>query len=172
MHLTLAFLGETKPDRVAAITTALSRAAARVPPLHLTAAGLGCFPSAARARVLWAGVEGDTDGLGALQRQVAAGLHRLGHVIEARAFRPHVTLARSRTPIDEAGVEAVKALLARPYPPFGSWRALEVELIQSHLAQGGSRYTTIAAAPLLAEPARQPAAPVASFRSTWGVASR
>src|SRR5512134_624706 len=55
LHLTLRFLGDISSDRIDDLTAALAAAAASQAPLNLTVAGLGCFPSSRRPRILWAG---------------------------------------------------------------------------------------------------------------------
>jgi len=55
-HVTLAFLGGVDPAVLPRLRERLERAAGRHPALVLQAAGAGAFPSASRARVLWAGI--------------------------------------------------------------------------------------------------------------------
>ena len=62
-HLTLAFLGEVDEKLVGRLGPRLERAAAHHAPLSLSLGGAGAFPTAARARVLWTGVEGDREAL-------------------------------------------------------------------------------------------------------------
>src|SRR5262249_17380422 len=105
LHITLKFLGEVAEDRLRAGGRAPSgggpRPPAPAPPgghraLTLGARGLGAFPAARIARVIWAGVV-DGASLAALASDVEAALSTLGFSPEARAFRPHVTLGRVRS---------------------------------------------------------------------------
>ena len=88
MHVTLHFIGEADIEGVAA---ALASVRAAVPPL--TIEGVGQFPSAAGAITLWAGVRRSPALLG-LHAAVATALAGEGFRPEARAYVPHVTLAR------------------------------------------------------------------------------
>lgn len=97
-HLTLAFLGEVPPNRITELTSRLDRAAARTHPPAIALAGLGAFPCARRARVLWAGVHGDRDALTRLAERVNAAARGSGVPTEARGYRPHLTLAHARQP--------------------------------------------------------------------------
>ena len=60
--------------------------------------GLGAFPSAGRARVLWAGLDDDPGAIAAL---AAAARDALAHEFppETRAFSAHLTVARSDPPL-------------------------------------------------------------------------
>jgi RNA 2',3'-cyclic 3'-phosphodiesterase len=60
--------------------------------------GIGAFPRARRARVIWAGIDDPGGLLGALAADLAAGFEPLGYRAEKRAFTPHLTLARLRVP--------------------------------------------------------------------------
>ena len=101
-HLTLAFLGEVTEPVCARLVPRLERAAARRPRLSLSLGGAGAFPGAARARVLWTGVQGEPRALAALAGSVATGARRAGAPPpeEGRRFRAHLTLARCREPVD------------------------------------------------------------------------
>jgi RNA 2',3'-cyclic 3'-phosphodiesterase len=161
-HLTLAFLGEVTETAGKRLMPRLERAAARHSSLSLSLAGAGAFPGAARARVLWTGVQGDRRALGALADSVAAGARRAGAppTEERRRFQPHLTLARCREPVDVRAL--VENLSGHAGPP---WTAREIYLIRSHLPGTGSnglgrqdngrpRYETLGSWPL-----QVPAAP-------------
>src|SRR5579875_3756312 len=72
-HVTLAFLGEVDEAAVTPLLPRLERAAGRHPRLGLALAGAGAFPQAARARVLWSGLDGDRHELSALAAAHHAG---------------------------------------------------------------------------------------------------
>lgn len=130
-HLTLAFLGATEPTRVPGLLELLHDRPAAHGPMRLATGGLGGFPSAARARVTWLGVE-DPDGtLIALARDVRTALG-----LDATApFRAHITLARSRrAPVD------LRAWLASAATPSGSIEVDRIALMRSHLGGGPARH--------------------------------
>jgi 2'-5' RNA ligase len=111
--------------------------------------GAGAFPSAAKARVLWAGIQGDRRALGALAASVAAGARRAGAAppAERASYHPHLTLARTRDL--SSAVPLVDALAGF----VGSdWTADTIHLIQSLLRQN-PRYRVIGSWPLV--PTRQ-----------------
>jgi RNA 2',3'-cyclic 3'-phosphodiesterase len=110
IHLSLKFLGDVEETREPELRTALQRAAGtrgEPRPLTLQITGFGVFPDYHRPRVLWAGVTPEP-GLELLQHGVEQAFAPLGFPSEARAFRPHVTLARAARdakPRDFAGLE-------------------------------------------------------------------
>jgi RNA 2',3'-cyclic 3'-phosphodiesterase len=143
-HLTLAFLGDVAGPAAARLAPRLERAAARHRPFPLALAEAGAFPAAARARVLWCGLAGDRRALAALAASVARAATRAGAAPPdaGRPFRPHLTLARCRTPADVR--DLVTALRAYAGPP---WQVDRIDLIDSHPG-GQPRYTTIGSWPL------------------------
>jgi len=148
-HVTLAFLGEVNEQVGVRLMPRLERAAARHPTLLVSLRGAGAFPGAARARVLWTGVQDEPRGLAALAASVAAGARRAGAVPaeEGRRFQPHLTLARCRAPVDMRPlVDSLSGYTGTP------WTAGEIHLIRSHLPGGRAhdrpRYETLASWPL------------------------
>jgi 2'-5' RNA ligase len=143
-HVTLAFLGEVAEDVVPALNTRLERAAHRHPALGLSIEGAGAFPGPARARVLWAGIRTDQAALTALTRSVSAGARRVGAMAgeEGRRYRPHLTLARCREPVDVGViVEALGGFAGSP------WTARRIHLIRSRLHET-PRHVSIGSWPL------------------------
>ena len=95
-HLTLQFLGNRADvDAVAEVLAGLD-----VVPGVVRIGGAGAFPRASRGTVLWLGVAEGGAWLAQLADAVMTRTEPLGHERESRPFRPHLTLARSRTPAD------------------------------------------------------------------------
>jgi RNA 2',3'-cyclic 3'-phosphodiesterase len=138
-HVTLAFLGEVDEGSLVRLLPRLERAARRHLGFGLSLAGAGAFPAAARANVLWSGLSGDRKALGELAMSVSAGARRAGTPPpdEGRRYRPHVTLARCRAPVD---VRPVVATLAGYQGP--TWAVEEIYLIRS-TPGGQPRYETV-----------------------------
>ncbi|ABM80255.1 RNA 2',3'-cyclic phosphodiesterase [Hyperthermus butylicus] len=94
LHITLRFLGNIPLSLVDEIEKIIRDAKPRRVVIRIR--GVGAFPSPARPRVVWVGVE---EGEGAkelerLYREIERGLRRLGFKPEREEFVPHVTLAR------------------------------------------------------------------------------
>lgn len=93
-HLTLRFIGPCHPELVGALGDAVAEAVAEVPPFEFVPGGLGAFPSADRARVVWVGLARGADLVERLAAAVDGAATRLGLPTEARPLVPHITLGR------------------------------------------------------------------------------
>jgi len=92
MHITLRFAGDIDGRTADEFVSLL--AGIRSPPFTVSIHGIGAF-GGREPKVLWAGVEAP-DELDALARAHERAARGAGLEPEARAFRPHVTLARMR----------------------------------------------------------------------------
>lgn len=131
-HLTLAFYGEAD---LAERTRFVAEQARGHPALRLGLAGAGTFSG-----VLWAGVEGDVEALGAL----AMALRGSG---DDKPFHPHLTLARWKRRSAQRPARRVAASLADFRGP--RWQADDVVLMSSVRDHHGPTYTVEHRAPLV-----------------------
>ncbi len=148
IHLTLKFLGDVPEDLLPLVAGAMGKTAAAGEPLALRLAAAGCFPSAERPRVLWAGLDGDLERLARLHASIQDTMAELGFARESRGFTPHLTLARMRegTTPDELR-HLGSAVRALPVPRV-EFVAGEVALIRSDLMPSGAVYTILSTARL------------------------
>lgn len=148
-HVTLAFLAEVPDRRLDELVERLGRAAARRTPLAARLAGGGAFPNAARARVLWTGLEVDDPGRVELDRMATgarAAASRSGLEVAGQRFRAHLTVARLGSP---AEVTNWVRLLDDYRGP--AWHVDRLDLIASYLGEGPRkrpRYETYRSFPL------------------------
>jgi 2'-5' RNA ligase len=146
LHLTVKFLGEVAEDRIEAVAGAITSAVAGVGAFDAQIEGLGAFPSAARPRVVWAGVTAGAGTMADLAGRVDDALAALDFSREARPFAPHITLGRVREPGRmPALTEALHGAAGRG---FGRLPVARVSLMRSELSPRGARYTELAAASL------------------------
>jgi 2'-5' RNA ligase len=146
-HLTLAFLGQVRPELADAVVRVGEAATAGVPAARLRLEGAGAFPGGRRARVLWAGIGGDTDVLVRLAASLAAECKAAGLRFEERPLVPHLTLARFSTPgpVPAAALELVAGAAAAG----ADWEARELACYRSILGGSrGARYRVIREFPL------------------------
>jgi 2'-5' RNA ligase len=142
LHLTLRFIGEVDGPTAGQLAEALDRIEAEA--FDLALAGVGCFASRRRARVLWAAAEPEP-ALAHLYEKVESALVRAGCAPEGRKFKAHVTLARLKdSPRGRVGpwVEANNLFRAGPF------RADAFVLFSSTLGREGSVYAQEAVYPL------------------------
>ena len=146
LHLTLQFLGDITPAGVVGAAEAAGAAAGADAPFAITFAGLGAFPSAAAARVVWVGVARGADRLTALAKSLARALRDRGFSLDARPFAPHLTLARVRgtgRPPDVRGqTRALDQVM------LGDQSVRELIVVTSVLGQAGPTHTIVATVPL------------------------
>ena len=143
-HLTLRFLGDTPPERRDRLRGELEGSSLGSA-FALGFGGLGAFPRAERARVLWLGVEQGAAELGELAQQVESAVRRVGFAPETKPFRAHLTLSRIQPPCSIAAVLARGLQLAVRMP------VTEVVLFRRQLGGVPARYEPVARFPLVTE---------------------
>jgi 2'-5' RNA ligase len=149
LHVTLKFLGEVGPDRVAELDHALVPCVAAHGAPRLALAGVGAFPSPARARVVWLGVTEGAAALIDLASAIDRALAPLGVAPESRPFTVHLTLGRVRAP--RRGADLTTALAGLAGAAAGAWTPHAVVLYESHLRPDGAIHEARAEWPLGAE---------------------
>ena len=140
LHITLKFIGEVEAARVAALSRAAAAAVGGFSPFRLSIEVSGTFPPRGAARVLWLGVKDESGQLARLQRRLEQECEAAGFPGEPRAFKPHLTVARLRTPKDAHALS--EAHRQTPFGPF-HFEVSELLVIRSELGPGGSRYTPL-----------------------------
>jgi 2'-5' RNA ligase len=139
LHVTLKFLGEVAPERVAEVGDAL--ALVRMPQQVIAEfRGIGFFPDARRPSVAWVGIEpGGT--LSALAAKVNQALAVAGIPGEEKSFVPHLTIARFKE--TRLSKELRAEIEKRKSREFGTLVAGGFHLIESRRESSGAEYTTL-----------------------------
>jgi len=139
-HVTLKFLGSTWPRLVEWVTETVAEVALAGEPFESRVNGLGAFPSARRARVLWAGL----DDPGGRMARVAAGLEQAmarEFAPEKRGFTAHLTVARFEPPVP-LGEELDEAVASETFVVD------RLILYRSHLQRPAPVYESLGQFPL------------------------
>ncbi len=137
-HITLAFLGPVHAAAVPGLTERLTSVAVQSS-MSFPTGGLGVFPTPARARVAWYGVEDAGGRLAGFADDVARALD----LRVTQPFRAHVTLARARRrPVD------LRSWLVSASAPEGVLEVDRIALMRSHVGGGPARYETLSTVPL------------------------
>ncbi len=122
LHLTLAFIGETRDAE--AVMNALSQV--RIKPFRLSLSELGTFGD-----ILWAGMKGN-QGLSGAAKAVRDALDAAGISYDRKKFVPHITLIRKLS----GNWKQVRA-------PKGEMTVSKVSLFKSEQKDGKRVYTEI-----------------------------
>jgi 2'-5' RNA ligase len=109
-------------------------------PFELVVSGSGAFPPRGRPSVLWIGIEDPAGQLAILHRAIESECAALGFAKEARAYHPHLTVARLRQPQQSRPLASAHQNLSFSKRPF---TISEVVLFRSELLKQGSRHTAL-----------------------------
>ena len=152
IHVTLKFLGEVAPIQLESLSQLLINQAGKYSAFNLSVGGLGAFPSVAKPRVLWVGIQAPPT-LAILQKEIENESLQLGFPLEDRGFSPHLTLARinqnaSFEEIRSVGNSLTASVNSPTNQSLGSFLVGQIHIFRSDLQPGGAVYTRIGSAPL------------------------
>ena len=134
LHVTLRFFGEVDEAVAADLDAALASVA--MPSFEVSLQGVGAFGARDHMRAVWAGVA-ESEPLRRLAARCETVAKRCGLKAEARAFRPHLTLAYlNHAPELRAAAWVQNHNLLRSPP----WRVRGFGLYSSWRSAEGSRY--------------------------------
>ncbi|MFD1556795.1 RNA 2',3'-cyclic phosphodiesterase [Paraburkholderia silviterrae] len=134
LHLTVAFIGAMSFVQGETLAQRLAEHAAPLPPAPVTK--IECWPGRAQPRLMVA-VLAMSEAFTALDWRVRSLMGEVGLPLDARAFRPHITLARFARDARGAPPDGV----AQALPPL---RFTSLVLYSSTLARQGARYEALA----------------------------
>ncbi len=137
IHITLRFIGWIDEAKLPVAKEITKAVAATHQPAEIGPSGLGAFPRPSRARVIWLGLYDPAALLESAARDLDASFESLGVAAENRAFTPHLTLARLKTP---ARVDLDVELPRVPAP----FLVEQIDLYRSHMSPNGARYEKLA----------------------------
>jgi len=138
LHLTVTFIGQLPRETGTLLASGLQDLGAAIPPA--TVMKIECWPSRVRPRLMVA-VLAMSEAFVELDRRVRSLMHDMALPLDARAFRPHVTLARFAR-------DAESATLASDTPALAPLNFASLVLYSSTLARQGARYDALASVAL------------------------
>ena len=147
IHLTVVFMGNIKTEDIPAIEREIKQGCAGFDPFDISLKGLGFFPNARRPRVLWLGIECETERMSSLKTNLQERLRTYGVKEEKRKFRPHLTIGRFRK--SNRSSSLLEEIITRyeglesPVFPLG-----ELVMFKSKLTPKGAEYTKLVSWPL------------------------
>ncbi len=139
IHITVRFLGNITPDTAERIFEEMKKV--QFAPFDVRIHGVGAFPNARYARVLWAGITEGADQLRSIFNQLETGLSHLGFAPDPKGFSPHLTIARVRSGRNKA--ELGRWVDENADYEFGVVRAECLRLKKSDLTPKGPVYSTL-----------------------------
>ncbi len=140
-HITFRFLGEVSEVGYERFLAELDMADLGEP-FRVVLGGLGAFPRARNATVVWVGLSRGVERLHELADIAEEAAQTAGLPPNERPFRPHVTLSRVRPAQD------VSSLLDEAAVMDFEWRCDSIVVYASHLDRGGARYEPLETLPL------------------------
>ncbi|HEY1608295.1 MAG TPA: RNA 2',3'-cyclic phosphodiesterase [Paraburkholderia sp.] len=141
LHLTVAFIGALSFSQGDALAARLRARALPLAPAPVTQ--IECWPGNAHPRLMVATLA-MTDEFVALDWHVRTSMIESGLPVDARAFRPHITLARFARDASMVTLSYDAAAL----PPM---RFTSLALYSSALAKQGARYQALASVPVASD---------------------
>ena len=142
IHLTLKFFGNISENDIVNISGVVEKKTKDARPVTLNVKRVGAFPNFKRPRVMWIGISGEVEQLFFLQEEIDTGLETIGFQKETRAFRPHLTLGRIKSPREVEGL--AKIIEGGEGYTAGSFIAEGLTLFKSDLTPKGAIYTKLA----------------------------
>jgi 2'-5' RNA ligase len=140
LHLTLKFLGDVSIDRLEDLSQAVAHTTSQFDPFQISLTGCGAFPARGKPSVLWIGIKDSSGTLSQLQRELDECCARVGFAREARAFHPHLTIARLRKP--QRGRELAELHGGLEFPAL-SLTIAEIVGFRSELLPQGARHSAL-----------------------------
>lgn len=140
LHLTLKFLGDIDEGDVGAITAGIEQSVSGTRPFSLKLTGMGAFPSISNIRVVWVGIQ-DAKDLTSIAGKLDGLLEKLGFERDRKGFRPHLTIARTRS---SRNMRVIQNMIEeRAATAYGNYPVNSVRLKRSVLSPQGPTYHTV-----------------------------
>jgi len=144
-HLTLVFLGETAPNKVGEIEKILKEVGGQISPVNLWLEKIDCFPSPAKAKIIYLSLKGELGKLNALALKIRKLLKKQKINFDQKPFVPHLTLGRLKK------LQNISGLLSKIKILRQEFFVHQLKLIQSTLTPQGPVYKTLASFELKAK---------------------
>ena len=138
-HITSHFIGKADEKEIAILKDIITEISKTAKTFNVDVTGIGFFPSAARPRVMWAGVS-PGDELAKLYYRTGALLRKEGFKTDNRPYSPHITLTRMKQCDHHLTKKIEKNYSGKK---FGTLTVNEIILYESRLSTSGAKYIPI-----------------------------
>ena len=142
LHITLSFIGDIPDEKVQDVSDAVECAVRGEKHGRITLKGCGCFPTAKRPRIFYAGLESELP-LESIAERIRAGLDATGIPYDGKPFKPHITIGRVQGNTD-------LTMLVNKYrtTEFTTFICRDVMVMKSELRPEGAVHTILHVCPL------------------------
>ena len=141
LHVTLKFLGDLREDEIPDVCTAVEDAVRPFSAFDLSMSKLGVFPSPARARVVWVGIEEGREQLIELASGVDKRLTEMGFGKDDKPFKAHITIGRVKEGRHPG--KLIEGMADIDADDLGVQRVDSVVVMQSELLREGPIYSPL-----------------------------
>jgi len=147
IHLTVIFMGNINESDLGSIERAVEKTCSKYAPFRIKAKGAGVFSSLRNARVLWIGVEGDTERMSYFRDSLQKRLRPFGIKRENKRFSPHLTVGRFKKGFNQT--DKLREVIDRFKDVISPEAVLnELVLFKSELRPDGAVYTKLNSWPI------------------------
>lgn len=140
IHITLKFLGECEEELVDRIEKCMRDCSLEIAPFEIKLENIGAFPNLNYMKVVWVGIAG-AEPLITMASCLNKAMKDLGFKTDKKGFKPHLTLARVRSPRNKNKLRDV--IEARSEDEFGSVYVDRLFLKKSVLSSSGPTYSDV-----------------------------
>jgi len=141
LHLTLVFLGSVPDGSVPALTRAFAGVCSRHRALSLSLSGVETFGPSRTPRVLAVTLAGEVEALHALATDARRAAEPMVQLEPERPFRPHLTVARARSPQGDLLLGRCRMALGQSLD--GGFVLRDVALVKSDTRATGAVHTAL-----------------------------
>lgn len=131
-HITLQFMGDVEQSLVPDISAKMNEAVSGLNPFSLQLAEWDTFGRSDAPRVLWIGVQDESEALNQLQARVVSSMRDLAFVPESRPYKAHITTARQYNYDLNQGFELTRAHLGQAH---AQWIVDRIVLYRTRLGE-------------------------------------
>lgn len=133
-HITLAFLGNVPKNKIPMLQTEFKDVISLYSPFSINLSGIGGFPSCNNPKILWIGIEKNTDLIN-LKKDIDKKLRKLGFKFNKKPFFPHITIGRQKNMIFGKTINDLEFK--------ASFLVKKINLVKSELTKSGAVYTIV-----------------------------
>lgn len=144
IHLTLKFLGEIDQEQFKRICETLDRITKESAGYTISLGSVGAFPKITSPRTIWAGIEKGGQQTQDLAERIEVELVKIGRPKEIRPYSSHITIGRTKSPLNRNRlIQELNNLADSPEALPSEFPVTKIILYKSTLTIGGPIYEVL-----------------------------